>query len=69
MHRIWSVVDNWGSIVEGDPVSVDGGESPLPPPVLCVKMLLAAPSLMWMILYILVWLLFPIRIKIILPVE
>jgi len=26
------VVDNWGSIVEGDPVSVDGGESPLPPP-------------------------------------
>lgn len=24
MHRIWSVVDNWGSIVRGGPVPVDG---------------------------------------------
>ena len=31
MHRIWSVVDNWGSIAGGGPVPVDGGESPLPP--------------------------------------
>ena len=29
-YRIWSVVDNWGSIVGGGPVPVDGGESPFP---------------------------------------